>query len=92
MSKADDSIEKIAKKIVSLGLETPALFFLELHKPLYGVFYNLGLVAAPIATPLFGAERVHSLQDLLSDQKNVEALIKKIETYSLNESKKMRQV
>ena len=79
MNEQDALLEKCAKRIVELRLETPALFFLEAHKPLTTLFHTGTLMLAPIASPLFGAERIHSLQTFLAERKNVERLIELIE-------------
>lgn len=68
-----------ARRIVNGGLTAPALFFLELHKPLSNIFYNLALFAQPIFGPLFGAERIFTLRKLLSRPENIERLCQAIE-------------
>ncbi len=75
-------VDKTARKIVSSGLETPVTFFLELHKPLLSIFHTISLAAEPIATPLFGSERIRSLNLLLSNQQSLELLLERIELLS----------
>ena len=73
------TIDELARKVIRLGLETPALLFLEMHLPILGLAHASALVAQPLLTPFFGAERIHTLSQILSDRKNVEALIARIE-------------
>jgi hypothetical protein len=72
--------DQLASRIVNSGLEAPAIFFLELHKPLatFG-----GLVAAfvePLAMPFFGAERVREFRELIEDRDRLEQFIRCIES------------
>ena len=78
----NSAIEAVARKVVESGLATPAVFMLELHKPLTAVVHTAALAFEPISGALFGFERVRSISALLSDRENIEALIIKIETYS----------
>lgn len=72
-------IESYAQKICSLGLTTPAIFLLEMHKPLVSVFHTAITFAEPVSVPLFGAERIRGVRELLSTRENVEALITRLE-------------
>ena len=75
-------LDRAARKVVKLGLEAPVQFFLEAHLPFTSIFHTAGLVFTPIATPMFGAERVEIFSSFLSERKNVEALMQRIELYS----------
>ena len=75
----EDSISRLATKIVSKGLEVPAVFFLELHKPFTSLIQTTSIILTPLATPFFGAERIESLGRLLADQNSVERLQVEIE-------------
>lgn len=79
----DDALDRLARKVVNRRLEAAVQFFLEAHLPFVTIFHTAGLLFEPIATPLFGAERVHSLNRLFSDRKNVEELLRRIEIYSI---------
>jgi len=51
-----EKIDKVATRISNMGLETPAIIFLEAHRPLT-FFANQGLIfLAPILYPLFGGK------------------------------------
>ena len=72
-------VDDIAAKIVERRLETVAVLFLEMHKPLSFVASQAALVAMPLVGPLTGMERMVVLSKLLRDRENVELLITRIE-------------
>lgn len=80
--QTEDSLGKIADYIVNAKLETPALFFLEAHKPLSTVAHTAALALQPIAAPFFGVERVKTLQKVFEDRANIEKLMLMIEERS----------
>jgi len=75
----DELIENLARKIVDRKLETPAILFLEMHKPVAFLGSQALLVASPILAPLFGLEGTEKYSRLFSSIDNVEKLIQKIE-------------
>ena len=75
----DKLIDELARKIVERGLETPAILFLEMHKPVAFLAGQSLLVASPFLAPIFGMEGVQRYSSLLSSQENVEFLIRRIE-------------
>jgi hypothetical protein len=75
----DRIIEKIAAGVVKRGLETPAILFLEMHKPVT-FFASQGLIAAtPFIAPFVGFSNLHTASKLLEKRDNVERLIQRIE-------------
>ena len=78
----DKMIDELARKIVSKGMETPAILFLEMHKPVAFMAGQSLLVAGPFLAPLFGIEGVNRYSSLLSERGNVELLIRRIEDLS----------
>jgi hypothetical protein len=73
-----ETIEKVAAKISSMGLELPAILMLEAHKPLT-FFANQGLIfLAPILYPLFGGKTERAAK-FFEQRDNVEKLIRRIE-------------
>jgi hypothetical protein len=74
------TVERLAQKIKKLKLETPALIFLEMHKPLTSLLHHGTIFFAPLMAPLFGMERYSKIQEFLADRKNIESLIKKLTT------------
>lgn len=75
----DQLIEGLAQRIVRCGLEVPAIFFLELNKPLAFITGQAGLVLAPTIAPFFGIDRVNGWAEIMSERENVERLIQRIE-------------
>jgi len=86
----DRMIEELARKIVNKGLETPAILFLEMHKPVAFVASQSLLMAGPFLAPLFGIEGVNRYSRLLGDRDNVELLIRRIEDISVEKSSRKR--
>lgn len=77
----EELIDKIAKQIVRLGLETPAIFFLEANKPLTGFeAQTLGLFGAPFLD-IVGING-WGYYKLFSKEGTVEKLIQKVEELS----------
>lgn len=72
-------IERLSGRIVRRGLETPAILFLEMHKPLC-FFASQGVL---FAMPLLGAflepREIEQLARLLDSQENVDRLIARID-------------
>jgi len=78
----NDLITSAARWIVARRLQVPALLFLEMNIPLTTVFHTALLAAEPLGTPLFGAERIEPLKNLLSDRKNIMNLVREIQCLS----------
>lgn len=79
----DALINSISEKVVSRRLETPAVLFLEMHKPLSFLASQAALVAMPFLGPLVGAKGMTDLSKLLADRNNVDMLITRIEEMSV---------
>lgn len=75
----DKLIGELAGKIVSRGMVTPAIIFLEMHKPLAFVAGQSLLVASPFLAPIVGLASVRKYSCLLGSRENLELLIQRIE-------------
>ncbi|MDO8587418.1 MAG: hypothetical protein Q7T82_10290 [Armatimonadota bacterium] len=75
----DSIIESIAADIVRRRLETPAVLFLETHKPLSFVASQALVVSAPLLGSLFGIDKVSRYSGLLRSRDSIERLIRRIE-------------
>ena len=75
----------IENKVDRYGIEVPAVFMLEMMKPLSFVLSQLMLVGAPVLYPVFGMDRTENLAQLLSERENVEELICRIERRAAGE-------
>ena len=80
-------LDTVADRIYRAGLSVPAIFFLELNKPLTGLIYTATSIAAPLAEPLLGQHRFKSLMQFFESRESVEALILLIEHKLDNRSK-----
>ena len=77
--KLENIINIASKKIVERRLECPAIFFLEMNKPLAFIASQGFLVAAPMLGALVGSELVFDISKALRQPGTVEKLILKIE-------------
>ena len=73
-------LEELADALQRRRLVAPAIFFLELTKPLVGCMRELYGVSEPLQRALFGKEIVPSLRELLASSDNVEKLITLLES------------
>ena len=78
-------LEKIAKKIHKHGLVTPAVFFLELGKPLSLLVSHSLVFFGPIINSLIQSENYYRAVEVFEEPKNVEILLKMIEDIDKNE-------
>jgi hypothetical protein len=75
----DPLLDRVAAQVVRRGLVTPALFFLELHRPLSFLAGQATHALQPFLAPLFGYQTVQRLARLLEDPANVDRLLERIE-------------
>ncbi len=76
-------IESLAKRAHDYGLATPAIFFLEMHKPLHFLAGQSVLLGSGVLAPLFGVKNVQRMSKLLEKRENLELLIRRIEENAL---------
>ena len=72
-------ISEIANFIIKKKMETPAILFLELNKPLALFYGSMVHVSTPFLGAIFDADKMNKLGVIMSDRKNVELLICKLE-------------
>jgi hypothetical protein len=75
----DRMIESVAGRVVARGLGVPAVFLLEMHKPLCFFGSQLLLLGSPILGPFIGFQRLLKFSALVESRENVERLIRRIE-------------
>lgn len=85
-------IDTIAEKVVGKRLETPAVLFLDMHKPLSWIAGQSLLVGAPLLGMLFGAQSVVDISKVLMERENIDKLIERIEELSVNIDNTQEQV
>jgi hypothetical protein len=72
-------LDRIAGRIVRLGLATPAIFFLESVRPLSFVASQAMVFFGPLATAILPHQDYERLARILEDRGSVEALLVRIE-------------
>ena len=82
----DQLIEKLSNEITKRGLEVPAAFFLEMHKPLANIAGQSMIAFSPFLAPFFGMSNVHDYSRLMMKRDNFDLLLDVIEAKA-NEKK-----
>src|SRR5579884_3894632 len=77
--RRDALIEKMAQFVSRRGLHVPAIFFLEMHKPLTYLASQSLILGSGFLAPFFGPQNVQQVAKLLEKRDNVERLIRRIE-------------
>ncbi len=80
--KREQIIDTIAEKVVGKHLETPAVLFLDMHKPLSWIAGQTLMVGVPLLGMLFGAQPVVDFGKMLMERENIDKLITRIEDMS----------
>jgi hypothetical protein len=75
----DEVLQRVAREVSLRGMEAPAIFFLEMYKPLLGVMQNVSLIGRPVLAMLLGAHSAAALDHVLQSRGNVEKLIALLE-------------
>lgn len=75
-------VERAARWVVEKRLQTPAVFLLEMHKPVAPIGSMMMLAAMPFVGPFVGFGAIERLALFAEDRGNVERLIKRIEALS----------
>ncbi len=76
-------VERVAKEIKKRHLETPAILFLEMHKPLANIVGHAAVAFSPFMMPFLGFKTVDEYSQFFSDRQNVELLIQEIDKRDL---------
>lgn len=75
----DELISRIVTRVRRYRMETPAIFALEMHKPLAHVGATMALTASPMLIPFLGFDAFDDYSQLLSKRENWERLITELE-------------
>jgi 2-polyprenyl-6-methoxyphenol hydroxylase-like FAD-dependent oxidoreductase len=75
----DPLLDRIAAQVVRRGMVTPAVFFLEMNRPVGFLAGQATHVLTPFLAALIGLETVRKLAHLLEDPANVDRLLERIE-------------
>jgi hypothetical protein len=78
---ADDDalLDQVAAAVVRRGLVAPAVFFLELNRPLAFLAGQATHVLAPFLAPLVGIGRMDEVARMLNDPASVDRLLERME-------------
>ena len=71
-------IDELAEKISRWGLTTPAMLFLEAHRPLSFIASQALIFSQPLLGPLLGDENIVAYSLLLEDRTSIESLLKRL--------------
>lgn len=77
--RRDEIFSAAAKKIVEKKLQTVAVLFLEMNKPLSLIAHTATVITMPFFAPVIGLERLTELAQILRERKNIDLFISKIE-------------
>lgn len=72
-------IESLSQKIKARGMASPAVFMLEMYKPLAGTIFNIGIAAFPLLTAVLGFKEYEAGLELMRSPELIEELIKRLE-------------
>jgi hypothetical protein len=79
----DAMIEKCARLVVERGMATPAILFLDMHRPLGFLAGQSLILASGFLAPLVGPQRLQQMSRLLQSPDSVARLIARIETLNI---------
>jgi hypothetical protein len=82
--EAEALLDRIAAEVVRRGMMTPAVFFIELNRPLSFLAGQAAHVLFPFLAPLLGLGLARQLAELLEDPANVDRLLEKIEQLAMS--------
>ena len=77
--QTEATIRALATQVHKRGMALPAIFFLEMYKPLSGVAHAAALVSSPMLIPFFGPERYEAALRVVGSRDALEQLIQEIE-------------
>jgi hypothetical protein len=72
-------IERFVEEIRKRKLETPAILFLESHKPLGGLAAQASIAFSPFLVPFLGFDNVNNYSRLLAKRENIEEMLRRLE-------------
>lgn len=87
--RRDEIIEAIARKVQQYGLIVPAIFFLEMNKPLSYIGGQAMHFFAPIVGVFFNTFEDYAY--FFDDRQNVELLIQKLESLAQQEEEERKR-
>lgn len=89
-NEIDEALSRVAAKIVARRLETPAVVFLEMHRPLSFVASQGLLAALPLIGPIVGTDKILGMSRILENRANIDRLISHIEEMAAARDQKVK--
>ena len=80
-------IHRIAEKIHRSGFVTPAIFFLEMTKPLALIGSHFFIFLGPIINSIIQSDNYYRAVQVFEEPQNIEQLLNEIELIEINEKK-----
>lgn len=80
-------IDKLTHEITRRGLEVPATFFLEMHKPVSRIAGQGMIAFGPFLAPFIGMSNLHDYSRFAMRSGSVERLLQNLESRSSEEAK-----
>jgi hypothetical protein len=74
-------LDQVAAAVVRRGLVAPAVFFLELNRPLAFLAGQATHVLVPFLAPLVGVGKMQEVARVLNDPQNIDRLLARIELH-----------
>ena len=79
LEERDSLLDRAAAEVARRRLEVPAVFALEMHRPMVFLGSQALAVFTPFLAPAFGLESLQKLYGLMEDRDNLDRLIHRIE-------------
>lgn len=76
-------IDQLAEIVGKRSMETPAILFLELHKPLARIGAHSVIAGGPFIAPFLGSDQTSSMSRLMATPGGIERLIQRLEDQRL---------
>lgn len=73
--QAEELIQKLANQIIKRRMQTPAILFLEMHKPLANLAGHTTVAFSPFLIPFLGFQGVDDYSRLMKERRNWDRLI-----------------
>ena len=81
----DELIDALANRAVKHGMASPAILFLEMHKPFGYLAGQAAILGSGFLGPFVGMKKLQQYSKLVQNRDNVEKLIVKIEQLAAGE-------
>ena len=84
-------LDKMAKKIVDIGMTAPAILFVESFKPMSFIGSQIMVFFEPYVKIIFSAKDYTRVHELMSERENIELFLQRIEYFEAEKSAEERR-